>query len=218
MSEETAAMAEDKPAKEAPSHPSYLAMVVEAIEELGDKKGSSRKAVSKHVLAKYPELVPEKAAVRLKLAFRSGIAKEKLVLAKSKGKGAGSYKVAKEEKKPAKKTEESNEGDDEDEEAKKLAAKKLKAKKLKAKQKTKAAAAEKGENTAAKATPKKTKKPSAQKAITTPKSDKKKAAKKSAKSPAAKKTKKSAEKSSKSPAAKVKKPVAKKAKKPSVTE
>merc|ERR1712129_304264 len=153
MSEETAAMAEDKPAKEAPSHPSYLAMIVEAIEELGDKKGSSRKAVSKHVLAKYPELVPEKAAGRLKLAFRSGIAKEKLVLAKSKGKGAGSYKVAK-EKKPAKKTEESNEGDDEDEEAKKLAAKKLKAKKLKAKKKAKAAAAEKGEDTAAKATPK----------------------------------------------------------------
>merc|ERR1712071_214142 len=154
MSERTVAMAEDKPAKEAPSHPSYLAMIVEAIEELGDKKGSSRKAVSKHVLAKYPELVPEKAAVRLKLAFRSGIAKEKLVLAKSKGKGAGSYKVAKEEKKPEKKTEESNEGDDEDEEAKKLAAKKLKAKKLKAKKKAKATAAEKGEDTAAKATPK----------------------------------------------------------------
>ena len=36
------------------------------------RKGYSRKAVNQVVFAKYPDLEPEKAACRLKLAFRVG--------------------------------------------------------------------------------------------------------------------------------------------------
>merc|ERR1719312_1275751 len=58
-------------------------------------KGSSRPAITKHLLAKYPDIDGEKSRTYLRAAFRTGLKSEALVLARKEGKGAGSYKIAK---------------------------------------------------------------------------------------------------------------------------
>merc|ERR1712010_257011 len=64
--------------------------------EIGDvRKGSSRPAITKHLLAKYPDIDGEKSRIYLRNAFRQGLKTEALVLARKEGKGAGSYKIAK---------------------------------------------------------------------------------------------------------------------------
>merc|ERR1712226_346291 len=84
------------PAKVGPSHPPYLQMIKDAIVEIGDtRKGSSRPAITKHLLAKYPDIDGEKSRIYLRNAFRQGLKSEALVLARKEGKGAGSYKIAK---------------------------------------------------------------------------------------------------------------------------
>merc|ERR1711970_1026150 len=70
--------------------------IKDAIVEIGDvRKGSSRPAITKHLLAKYPEIDGEKSRIYLRNAFRQGLKTEALVLARKEGKGVGSYKIAK---------------------------------------------------------------------------------------------------------------------------
>merc|ERR1719209_1359950 len=83
------------PGKAAASHPPYLQMIKDAIIEIGNKKGSSGPAITKHLLAKYPDIDGERSRTYLRNAFRHGLKSEALVLARKEGKGAGSYKIAK---------------------------------------------------------------------------------------------------------------------------
>ena len=141
-------------------HPKYSEMIIKAISELKDRKGSSRQAIAKFVKAN--NKVKDNADVHLKTALRRGVAAG--ALKQTKGKGAsGSFKVA---DKP----------------------KTTKPKKTAAKKKTKKPAAKKPKS--AKKTPKKkvTKKPAAAKKPVAKKPAAKKASKKpAAKKPAAKK-------------------------------
>ena len=104
------------------AHPPYASMITAAIKTLGDKKGSSRQAILKAVIANN-KVDAAKAGVRVKLALRKLIADKKIVAAAVAGKkGAGCYKL------PAKEPK-----------AKKVAAKKPKAAKKPAAKKPKAA-------------------------------------------------------------------------------
>merc|ERR1712058_138849 len=117
----SAAAAATKKAKKAPAaHPPYASMITAAIKALGDKKGSSRQAILKYVVANN-KVDAAKAAVRVRLALK------KMVAAAAAGKkGAGSFKL------PAKEPK-----------AKKPKAKKPKAKKAKKPAAKKAKAAKK---------------------------------------------------------------------------
>merc|ERR1712117_426270 len=131
------AAAAPKKAKKAPAaHPPYASMITAAIKALGDKKGSSRQAILKYVVANN-KVDAAKAAVRVRLALKKMIAAKKVVAAAAAGKkGAGSFKLpAKEPKaKKAKKPKKA---------AKKPAAKKPAAKKPAAKKAAKKPAAKK---------------------------------------------------------------------------
>merc|ERR1712058_68123 len=136
-----------KAKKATAAHPPYASMITAAIKKLADKKGSSRQAILKAVIANN-KVDPAKAGVRVKLALRKLIAAKKIVAASAAGKkGAGSYKL------PAKEPK-----------AKKPKAKK--AKKPKAKKAVKKPAAKKAKKPKAAKKPaaKKTKKPAAKKA------------------------------------------------------
>lgn len=95
--------AKTKAVNKVPTHPKYSDMVVSAITTLKERKGSSRQAILKHIIATY-ELDEKVAAVHLKVALRRGV--EKGTLKQVKGVGAsGSFKVEKvkaEPKKPKK--------------------------------------------------------------------------------------------------------------------
>merc|ERR1712076_189758 len=137
-----------KKAAKPAAHPPYANMIVAAIKALKDKKGSSRQAILKYVVANNKVADADKAAVRVKLALR------KVVPAAAAGKkGAGSFKLP----------------------AKEPAAKKPKAKKPKAAKKPAAKKAAKPKAKKA-AKPKAAKKPAAKKAAKKPAA--KKAAKK----------------------------------------
>merc|ERR1719234_777378 len=166
-------------------------MIKDAIIEIGNKKGSSRPAITKHLLAKYPDIDGEKSRTYLRAAFRTGLKSEALVLARKEGKGAGSYKIA---KVGAEKSEKPKE---------KVEVVKKKAEATKKKVVKKAA---EGKAVTKKATPKKVKTGSTSSAKGDEKAKTKKSAEKTSKSPSAKKVGKgSATKAGKSPA----KPVAK---------
>merc|ERR1719470_760942 len=86
--------------KVAAAHPPYATMVAAAIKGLGDKKGSSRQAILKYIVANN-KVDAAKAGVRVKLALRKMVAAKKVVAAATAGKkGAGSFKLP--AKKPAK--------------------------------------------------------------------------------------------------------------------
>merc|ERR1712203_1353648 len=92
MAEETAPKVK-KAAKPA-AHPPYANMIVAAIKALKDKKGSSRQAILKYVVANNKVADADKAAVRVKLALRKLVAAKKVVPAAAAGKkGAGSFKL-----------------------------------------------------------------------------------------------------------------------------
>merc|ERR1712051_327563 len=115
------------------AHPPYANMITAAIKGLKDKKGSSRQAILKYVVANN-KVDATKAAVRVKLALRKMVVAKKVVAAAAAGKkGAGSFKL------PAKEPK-----------AKKPKAKKPKAKKPKAKKPAKKPAAKKVKKPAAK--------------------------------------------------------------------
>ena len=105
--------------KVAAAHPPYASMIAAAIKGLGDKKGSSRQAILKYVVANN-KVDAAKAAVRVRLALKKLIIAKKVVAAAAAGKkGAGSFKLPAAELKAKK--------------VKKPKAKKPKAKKPKAK-------------------------------------------------------------------------------------
>ena len=122
-----------KKAAKPAEHPPYATMIVAAVKALGDKKGSSRQAILKAVIANN-KVDAAKAGVRVKLALRKMVAAKKLVTAAAAGKkGAGSFKL------PAKEPK-----------AKKPKAKKPKAAKKPAAKKVKKPAAKKVKKPAAK--------------------------------------------------------------------
>merc|ERR1712012_947564 len=86
-----------KPKKPA-EHPTYAVMIAAAIAGLKDRTGSSRQAILKYICANY-KVDAAKAAVHLRLALKSGVAKGSLKMAKESGKGAGCYKLAEKPKK-----------------------------------------------------------------------------------------------------------------------
>merc|ERR1712158_105857 len=95
----TSTMAEEKAPKvtkaaKPAAHPPYANMIVAAIKALKDKKGSSRQAILKYVVANNKVADADKAAVRVKLALRKLVAAKKVVPAAAAGKkGAGSFKL-----------------------------------------------------------------------------------------------------------------------------
>merc|ERR1739848_337763 len=95
----TSTMAEEKAPKvtkaaKPAAHPPYANMIVAAIKALKDKKGSSRQAILKYIVANNKVADADKAAVRVKLALRKLVAAKKVVPAAAAGKkGAGSFKL-----------------------------------------------------------------------------------------------------------------------------
>merc|ERR1712098_77119 len=177
MSDKAASPAPAKKAKATPkkkaappAHPAYAVIVEAAITALKEKKGSSRVAILKYVLANYKVGDEKKAANRVRIAIKKSLASGALTQAKDGNNGK--IKVA--EKKAAKKP---------------AAAKKTTPKKKAAPPKKRAAATKKkvtATKTKKAATPKKAaKKPAAKKA--TPKKAAKKPMKKTPTKKAAKK-------------------------------
>ena len=176
MSEEVKAKAPKK--KVDPAHPPFKVMVVAAVANLKDRKGSSRQAIQKYVEDNYKVNDNSKKFVNNTLvkAVKGG------ELVQTKGTGAsGSFKLAKQEK-PAKKVAKKPAAKKKTPK-KKAVVKKVAAKTAKTTPKKKSAAPKKKTPAAKKKTPKKpaAKKPAAKKATkATPKkkTPKKKTAKK----------------------------------------
>ena len=63
----------------AAAHPPYIEMIKDSIVEIGNKKGSSRPAITKHLIAKYPDMDGQKSRSYLRAAFRCGLKSEALV-------------------------------------------------------------------------------------------------------------------------------------------
>merc|ERR1712241_1363406 len=84
------------------AHPPYATMIKAAVKALGDKKGSSRQAILKYVVANN-KVDAAKAAVRVRLALKKLVESKALVAAAAAGKkGAGSFKLAAKEPKAKK--------------------------------------------------------------------------------------------------------------------
>ena len=89
-----------KVAKKEPTHPKYSEMVNSAITELKERKGSSRQAISKYIVATY-NLDAKVASIHVKGALIRGV--EKGTLKQVKGTGAtGSFRVVKQKPEPKK--------------------------------------------------------------------------------------------------------------------
>ena len=156
------------------AHPPFKAMIATAVTALKERGGSSRQAILKYIVANN-KVDADKAAVHLRLALKSGLAKGTLVKAKAAGKGAGKYKLGKVEKpKKAKKPK------------KAVKPKKPKAKKP-AKKAVKKPAKKAAKKPAKKAVKKPAKKPAAKKPAKKAAKPKKAAPKKAAKKAAPKK-------------------------------
>ena len=79
-----AANGEDAKPKRVPStNPTTLAMVVEAIGALQDRKGASIQAIKGYILDKYPTVDPATMKSRLKKAIQKGIDNGTIVRPKS---------------------------------------------------------------------------------------------------------------------------------------
>merc|ERR1712213_134130 len=90
--------------KKAASHPPYKNMVKAAIVALKEKKGSSRQAIIKYILANYKIDDAAKVNTRVKIGLKNGLKAGTLKSAKGTG-ATGSFRVAeKETKKAVKKT------------------------------------------------------------------------------------------------------------------
>ena len=182
--------AKPKKAAKAPEHPSYIDMIKAAISALKERNGSSRQAIEKYIKSNYKVV---EVGPHLRMVLKKATAKGTLLHTKGVG-ASGSFKLAKVEKKPKKKSAPKK---------KPLAVK------------PKKSAAKKSPKKAKKTKKATEKKPAAKKTDAKKLSSKKAAAKK----PEAKKpvTKKAMKKPVKKPAAKTtsKKPAAKKDKKSS---
>merc|ERR1711875_36741 len=91
-----------KSAKSEPKKMTYLDMVTEAIVTMKDRTGSSRKAIIKYIVETHK--VEASKLVHVRKAIATGIEKGILKPARSSGKGAGSFRVVKQEKPVAKKS------------------------------------------------------------------------------------------------------------------
>merc|ERR1712098_595246 len=74
----------------------YLEMVTEAIQALKDRSGSSRQAIPRYILETHK--VDAVKVIHIRKAIAHGIEKGTLKQARTSGKGAGSFRVVKEEK------------------------------------------------------------------------------------------------------------------------
>merc|ERR1712215_270581 len=74
----------------------YLEMVTEAIKALKDRSGSSRQAITRYILETHK--VDAAKVIHIRKAIAHGIEKGTLKQARTSGKGAGSFRVVKEEK------------------------------------------------------------------------------------------------------------------------
>ena len=90
----------DKAPPKAVKKPTYSQMVTAAIVALKDRKGSSKQAIEKYVVANYA--LGPKSAWPLKMALKRGVESGALVQVKGKG-ASGSFKLGKIAKKPVKK-------------------------------------------------------------------------------------------------------------------
>merc|ERR1712130_268018 len=88
--------------KKVAAHPPYANMITAAIKGLKDKKGSSRQAILKYIVANN-KVDATKAAVRVKLALRKMVVAKKVKAKKPKAKKPKAAKkpAAKKVKKPA---------------------------------------------------------------------------------------------------------------------
>merc|ERR1712058_208717 len=75
---------------------SYLEMVTDAITTMKDRSGSSRKAITRHILETHK--IDDAKVIHIRKAIAHGMEKGILKQARTSGKGAGSFRVAKEEK------------------------------------------------------------------------------------------------------------------------
>merc|ERR1712098_902926 len=91
-----------KSAKAEPKKMTYLDMVTEAIVTMKDRTGSSRKAIIKYIVETHQ--VEASKLVHVRKAIATGIEKGILKPARSSGKGAGFFRVVKQEKPVAKKS------------------------------------------------------------------------------------------------------------------
>merc|ERR1712098_421813 len=91
-----------KSAKSEPKKMTYLDMVTEAIVTMKDRTGSSRKAIIKYINETHQ--VEASKLVHVRKAIATGIEKGILKPARPSGKGAGSFRVVKQEKHVAKKS------------------------------------------------------------------------------------------------------------------
>lgn len=93
------APAKDK--KPAASHPSTSVMVISAIKELKEKKGSSLPAIKKYLAANY-KVDPAKLAPFIRKFLKAAVANKTIVQTKGSG-ASGHFKLAAAEVKPKKK-------------------------------------------------------------------------------------------------------------------
>merc|ERR1712080_563093 len=94
-------MGKAKKAAKPAAHPPYANMIVAAIKALKDKKGSSRQAILKYVVANN-KVDAAKAGVRVKPALKKMVAKKIVAAAAAGKKGAGSFKLPAKEPKAKK--------------------------------------------------------------------------------------------------------------------
>lgn len=162
--------APSKDKKPAASHPSTSVMVLSAIKELKEKKGSSLPAIKKYLAANY-KVDPAKLAPFIRKFLKAAVANKTIVQTKGSG-ASGHFKLAAAEAKPKKKVAPKKKPVAKKAKApstpkrKKPAAKKLKpaAGEPAAKKAKKVAAAPKPKAVKPKKTPTKAKKPAAPKA------------------------------------------------------
>ena len=177
-----AARPKSRPRKAAPAHPKFLDMVKEAIGTLKDRNGSSRQAICKVILGKYPSVNPETMNSHVRKALKRGLDTGALTRpARSSATGAtgrfklGTIKPVKPAKKKASKKRPAKKRPAKKAGAKKAAKPKTKSPRKKATGKKKPATASKKAakaKTKRAASPKKKAKPAAKKAPKKPRAKK----------------------------------------------
>merc|ERR1712112_642940 len=81
---------------EAAKKMTYLEMVTDAIATMKDRTGSSRQAITRHILATHG--LEANKVIHIKNAMKTGLEKGVIKPARTTGKGAGCFKIVKEEK------------------------------------------------------------------------------------------------------------------------
>ena len=94
MSEAAAPAKKVAKPKKPSAHPAYAEMIAKAIVALADKKGSSKVAIKKYILANFKVEDTKATNTQLNLALKRGVAGGKLVTAKGH---AGTFKAVKAE-------------------------------------------------------------------------------------------------------------------------